>query len=536
MASKTALLIHETARQKSKDTKERDGEIVKKLLARLFLQQREFVLDRSRFKAALCPRRGGKSYAVLIYALVVGLLRPGARVLILARVRRQARSVYWHTLQQLAGEFELRPKALRNMLLECELNNGSLIQFAGADTEEEIDKYRGAGYDLVCIDECKSYSESLLNELIEEIITPALIDRLGTLVMIGTPGAIPAGRFWAVTTQQKTYRPPGSEHEEELRVRYWPDRKPGQSRFLWSFHTWTAKDNVNCPWIWEDCLRIKEQKGYADDHPVWLREFCGRWIADHDSLVYAYHRQPEKIDWRPTEEDYKLAKWGLPAGHAWRFILGVDLGFKDASAFVVAAWSETHPKLHYVHAERHSGMVAEDVVKKTLELEQRYGRFDAKIADAGGLGTFAIEGMNRTHGVYFEAAKKSDKPGHIALLNSDLTCNRVQVHIEGCHKLLDEWRVLQWADPEHKKEDPGCDNHCSDAALYVWRYAYHHWSREREKLPEVGSDAWWKAREADERKKAMEQIRQDRLPFWKKLRGKADKLPESAWISRLLNR
>lgn len=530
--SKAAWILHEQLRKRDNDTRTRDVEKADLLLDRLFLQQREFVLDPSRFKAALCPRRSGKSFAVLVYALNVALRRPGAKVLVLARVRRQVRGVFWQPLKQLCSEAELDVK-YRNVMLEVEFANNSFIQFAGADTAEEIDKYRGQGYDLVVLDEAKSYSAALLQELLEEVIAPALTDRLGTLAMIGTPGCIPQGLFWAVTTMQTEYRAPGREAAERLRIRPWRDRKAwGRKKYSWSFHQWSAKDNIHCPWIWQDMLRIKDEREYADDHPVWLREYCGQWIPDHDSLVYAYLKAREQHE-VATQLEGK-GSWGLPEEHQWYLILGLDFGYTDASAFVVAAWSPTHRNLIAIHAERHSKLVVEEIADKIRQLERHFGGFSARIADVGGLGKGYIESLRRTYGIHCEAANKQDKCGFVKLLNSDLLTGRILVSEGGAWQLLDEWETLQWRDAEHKVEDPNCDNHCSDAFLYLYKYAHHHWSVDRIVEPVEGSREWWEEFKRKEREAAYAEAKARKEPWLTKLRSKMDRLPLKAWLHQQL--
>ena len=170
-----------------------------KLLNSLFPHQRDLVTDPSEYKAALCPRRAGKSRCILVYALHTALTIPDSKILVLARVMRQARGVYWNEVKKICRDFAIKAH-FRNMPLNIELPNGSFIQFGGADTSEEVDKYRGQGFDLVAVDECKSYPLPLLRELLLEVIEPALLDRRGSLVLIGTPGPVMGGPFYAVTT------------------------------------------------------------------------------------------------------------------------------------------------------------------------------------------------------------------------------------------------------------------------------------------------------------------------------------------------
>jgi hypothetical protein len=507
-------LFQRVAAERQTETRERDAEKASLLLARLFPAQRALVEDPSRRKAALCPRQCGKSYAVLVYGLYVGLLRPGARVLILARTRRQAKGTYWADLRSFCRDFELGAK-FNKTELTCTLPNGSEILLSGADTAEEIDKHRGQRYDLIVIDEGKSYSAELLAEMIREVLSPALLAKRGSLCLIGTPGAILAGPFWEITTCQAVAGsvtpecPQGKPQAIPFHDRN-AERWAGQ-KAQWSLHGWTQEDNIFCPWIWQDSLELKAIQGLADDDPAWLREFKGRWVADDTMLVYAYCKVvDDRAIW--VRDLSNETPFGLPAGHHWRFVLGMDIGFHDDTSFVVGAWSDTYPALIYVHAEKHPELLVEDIAERTRELELMFGGFDAKVADTGGLGRTIIESLAGTYGVSFEAARKTEKNDHIKLLNSDLLSGKIQVPRESV--LVEEWKTAQWEDSTKKKVDPNCDDHASDAALYIWRFCYHHWSRTPELALTPGSDAWWRKHERDQERAYEQQLLDEqRSPF-----------------------
>lgn len=492
-------------------------ETAKRIRQALFKQQRDFVDDPSKFKAALCPRRAGKSFVSLTAAILKCLERPDAKVLIIAKVRRQVKGVYWHDLKKFVREYELGCK-LRNNELNCEFPNGSQIDFTGADTAEEIDKFRGQGYDLVVIDEGKSYSVSLLSELVDEIIVPALMDRQGSVIMIGTPGAVLDGLFYKVTTATLL-----SEDKTPAVVRYdemdaWQGEMP-----QWTLHSWTTQDNVRCPWIWEEVQKHKKRMRWSDTHPTWQREYLGQWVPDDEAMVYSY--VPSNTDGRCNwEPDFAEPAFGLPADHDWSYLLGLDLGYHDATAFVVAAWSETHPVLHYLYTEKHPKLNIESLAEKLKQLETKLGvKFDARIADTGGLGVFIVKSLSQVYGIPLLAAKKTEKHAHIKLLNSDLEMGRVKV--PAGDPLAEEWATLMWANKDkeaaafRKKEDPRLDNHAADAALYLWRYAHHHLDTKVEKPPVEGSTEWWKLREKQAVQAAIDSQKEE--PFWKKYSGEA---------------
>ena len=91
-----------------------------------------------------------------------------------------------------------------------------------------------------------------------------------------------------------------------------------------------------------------------------------------------------KCNFEPSTDPESM--FGLPPGHDWQFILGLDLGYHDDTAFVVAAWSPTHPTLYYVHVEKHTKWTIEQVAHRAKQLEDTFGGFMVRISDTGGLG------------------------------------------------------------------------------------------------------------------------------------------------------
>ncbi len=469
------------------------------LLSRLFPQQLALVKDKCRTKAALCPRRAGKSTSAVTYMLDVALRKPDAQVLYITLTRGTAKRIAWAEMKKMNRHFELvdPQKGFHETDLIMKFENQSQIQLIGCETTADVEKVRGGQYDLVVVDECASMGEALFMALIDDAVTPALSDRKGTLLIIGTPGRVLSGPFYACTGPTAFQI---QEHPKMKDVQYAVSR-PYQDRskdewdeviYSWSFHRWMTKDNIANPGIWEDQQNIKLRNGWQDDHPQWRREYLGQWVADDSGFVYRYN--PERNDWEPDPEAEN--EWGLPNDHEWRFIIGVDLGVDDDTAVEVAAWSETHPDFFHMPGGWSSpNMDVADVAAKIAEFSERYNP-DVIIADRGGLGKMIVNTLNNQYGLPVEAAEKSEKRDHIELLNSDLMHGRCRIY-KGS-RLATQMATLCWDEKNPKIEDRDTPNHAADAFCYIWRYAYHHFSRKKYVPMEVGSKAYWteKMREA----------------------------------------
>lgn len=426
------------------------------MVGRLFPEQRDLVLDPARFKSARCPRRAGKTYACTVALYRTALSVPSANCLYLTLTRGQAWKNIWIPLRTFNQDFELGGR-FHGTNLQCTLPGNARITLSGAETVQEIDKLRGQAYDLVIIDECKSFSPPVLQELINEVIRPALMDRLGSLILIGTPGNILAGPFFEATT-------PGLKG-----VRSYADRTRYKGRYRWSFHTWGLRENVALPHAWASALSDKEENAWSDDDPRWIREYLGEWCPSDDIMVYAF--DPARNTYEPGDGPH-----GLPDGHHWNYLLGLDLGFEDPVAIVVMAYSETCNKLYQVWDFKAPHLTVAEVAAAVHKAQQRFGKFEVMVMDRGTSGGKTMQAsLSEMYGLHFVPAEKHDKPDYIDLMNSDLTSGKVLIRPDS--HLAAEMKYLQWQDSRRRKEDPQLDNHACDAALYVWRYAYHHYSK-----------------------------------------------------------
>lgn len=143
-----------------------------------------------RFNAIVCHRRFGKTY-LAINALLDAALRcdkPNPRFAYVAPTFTQAKDIAWTYLKQFALTI---PGAIAN---ESELRvdltaNGARIRLYGAD---EPDRMRGLYFDGVVLDEMGKMRPRVW----PEVIRPALADRLGWAIVMGTPNG--RNEFWKI--------------------------------------------------------------------------------------------------------------------------------------------------------------------------------------------------------------------------------------------------------------------------------------------------------------------------------------------------
>lgn len=476
-----------------------------------------------------CPRRAGKSHGMTSLALWWGETHPNSRILIISLTLKSTKENFWSGApggiikQNHVYDLGLKFNHTDTVWFH---ENGSRGRLAGAETVADIERLRGAAAeaDIAIVDECKSFSPDLLNELIRDVLEPGLMTRDGLLVLGGTPGSIPVGTFYQATDARARNDAGGITcipAVEEDGPAY-ADLSEAQRKELWRLHTWTIQDNTAAPAQWRRALGNKKRQGWTDDHPTWRREYLGEWVTDATDLVYAWAGQRAKgegyVTWQP--EKSKDNPSGLPVEQGpWRFVLGIDLGYVDESAFVLAAYSETLKELRHVYDFKQPGMTVDDFIDEVLNVIEHYGRPDAIVADtAGGGSKMLIETINQRYGLGIESAKKTEKQDHIELLNSDFARGVIKI-IPGSD-LAHELSGLQWdlsresklvlARTGRLREDPSCPNHLCDALLYLYRYSYHFWSLAPVAALEPHTTEWWAEYERKQLEAAMKKRKEGR--------------------------
>jgi len=527
MSDTTDILFQKqrTSNKSAKVQAERDESAWKAILADLFEEQQLFVTDPDRRKSLLTPRRAGKTHTAISYALIAALQNPGCVVPIITLTLRSAKRLYWDPFAEFSRKYALNLEYKRadNTIA---LPNGSKIFLNGAETGKDIEKLRGGAYQLVLIDECKSFQVHIFEELIDDILRAATNDTNGSICIIGTPGSVLDGPFYEATC------PNLRDEDGDLITRsfnrpekFWTDHPKKMHR--WSRHTWTVQENTFCPHIWENFLEDKARKKWSDDNPTWMREALGKWVSMGDTMVYALN-QLVSNDGGPSAcravwtrlEGEKYNQHGLPKDMDWRYIMGMDMGFNDDFALIVVAYSPYLDTLYQVYDFKSPHMIVPQIAALIQRVQDKFnGQIEEMVADTGNLAKMVIETLNQQYGFFIQAAEKTEKFDHIELLNSDLYDGKVKLLANS--DMYDEMMHLQWdlkgmdkktAIRRNKlKEDKRMDNHLCDALLYTWRFSLHHFSRTKVVPPEPETHEFYQSwddaqyKEACERYKAKQQ-------------------------------
>lgn len=136
-----------------------------------------------RFSVLVVHRRGGKTVAAIVTLIdaAIRTTKERAQYAYVAPYRIQAKAIAWNYLRQYATK--IPGTVVNESELWVELPNGARIRLYGADNADAL---RGLYFDGVVLDEVADMRPDVWGE----IIRPALADRRGWALFIGTPKGI----------------------------------------------------------------------------------------------------------------------------------------------------------------------------------------------------------------------------------------------------------------------------------------------------------------------------------------------------------
>ena len=123
-------------------------------------RQQEFLRCRKKYVAFGGARGGGKSWAVRAKAKLLALRYPGIRLLLVRRTYQELEANHIRFLrQELAGLAEYRATARQFVF-----PNGSVLDFGYCAADGDMDRYQGAEYDVIFLDEATQLKEEWLRQ------------------------------------------------------------------------------------------------------------------------------------------------------------------------------------------------------------------------------------------------------------------------------------------------------------------------------------------------------------------------------------
>ena len=265
-------------------------------------------INKHRWSVLVCHRRFGKTVCMINHliksALTCNLKNP--RFAYIAPTFKQAKSIAWDYMKQFTAK--IPATKFNETELRVDLPNGARITLLGAENSAGL---RGIYLDGCVIDEYANIE----GKLFAEIIRPALSDRKGYCVFIGTPAGM-NNNFYDLYQHAN-----GAED--------W-----------FNYKAKASETKIVDPEELEKAKEVMGEKKY-------LQEFECDWIANIEGAIYGEEinkiedkNQIARVPYDPT----------LPVSTAW------DLGVADHSSIIFFQQKGTSVQIIDYHEERGHGL------------------------------------------------------------------------------------------------------------------------------------------------------------------------------------
>ncbi len=432
-----------------------------------FKPQDDFINDPSRFIAAQCSRRAGKTSGIILRFFKTLEKYPKSQCLYIALTRDSAKEILWQPLQDFNDQYDLGCKFTESKL-EMTHPNGAKLRIYGADMKNFIKRLKGRKYPGVAIDESQDFG-SHLESLINDVLTPSIADYAdGWLAVTGTPGPVPQGFFFDVTQK---------------------------GRYGYSLHKWTLLENPHMPDVQSFLDDVLSKREWTTANPTYRREYGNEWVLDVESLWIRYNEQKNHYTKLPAP----------PSGKPWNYIMGVDIGFNDADAIAVLAWSEAFKETYLVEEIIESKQGVSALAAMVEATQKKYGVYKI-VMDQGALGKKIAEDLAPRFGIPFEPAQKHEKQTYVELLNDSLRLGLFKAKSTS-RFARDSYLVqVDWdkSTPNRIviKKKPHSD--IIDSVIYAFRDSYAYTHKEAPPAPKWGSKEWMDAQHDEMWEKELE--------------------------------
>lgn len=403
-----------------------------------------------RFHCWICSRRAGKTEAIVYALLLTALGQDNRSCIYTALTRGQAKESVWRTKWiPLLDRLEIKRKDnLTNQ--QTIFENGSSVVFGGLDDRKHIQTFLGSDIELFVCDESQSASSSLLRELFEVILAPALSDRgSGRFLFSGTIPQVAAGYFYDAAISGR-----------------------------WTVKRWNRFQNPHLVRQQEALEQTLRVSGLSRTDPIILRDWDGEMVFDPLATAFRYSREKNGYE-------------GSPPTFLDRFAIGIDPGTRDRTAIELWGWSARTRDVWHVDewvTERNAGTTWSEIAEHLARFKKECRGFLYPPRFDGGGSQMTVDTFGRDYGIpIVQAAQKIDLPGQVARFADLLGQRRAKIRIGSA--LEKDLQDARW-DGDARQEGryrwtSDCHPDAADAARYGLQVYVDHFREPPSKTPDL---------------------------------------------------
>lgn len=374
---------------------------------------------------------GGKSDCLLMCALQYVRV-PQYAALILRKSYQDlmlpdaimARAIQWMTLHK-----DVRWKSSEKKMI---FPSGAIIQFGYLDKEEDKYRYQSSAFQFIGFDELTQFAESQYTYLFSRLRKPA-----GMNVPLRIRGATNPGGLGGKWVKNR-FIDNGKVFSHGMEI------SAEDAVFVQSL----LRDN---PYVDEDGYRKSLSKL---DKVTRLQLEDGNWLIEGSTKIYSINAERNVIPKVDSSFD--------------NYILGLDFGFNDSTAFAILGWSTRSKVVTVVRTFEVPGETPSQIAERISMLERQY-KFNRIVGDMSGLGKGYAEEARARYSIPISPAEKHNKRGYISLFAGELLDGHVKIFDGPSNELmLEQVSQLVW-NADRTDLALHQDDHIHDAVLYAWR-------------------------------------------------------------------
>ena len=301
-------------------------------------------IPKSRFNVIVAHRRSGKTVLCINHLIRAALTnpQPNPRYAFIAPTFKQGKSTAWDYIKNYSRNIPYIK--FNESELRCDFPNGARITILGAENDQAL---RGIFLDGCVFDETQSISPALF----PEIIRPALADRKGWCIFIGTPKG--QNYFYKLHKQAETEKG------------WWTEVYKASKTKVLDNEELTAAQRVMSKDLYEQEFECSFQAAITGS-------YYGKIIEELE--------KSNRITEVPYDENLKTETW-------W------DLGLKDSTAiwFVQRLQNELRVIDYYENSGEGLDFYADIIDSKPYKYDRHIAPHDIKVRELGAYGKSRLE-------------------------------------------------------------------------------------------------------------------------------------------------